>query len=247
VTKLRVLTDEGIRRFTEYLDELRLKRDQRPPFYLLEDKETSAPLSAVTIDPAKKLATRRDAALYLGEVLGQLNRGEVDHNAGLWSWLALLYFDRLCPIDEDGKRKPGATPRYVLPPVDHPEHYQRYYRHLLAGPYTIARLHPAGATLLLASSIAVFDDFNEQIASRQEMVTNAGIVQAVDLLYLDTAKGRAKRGAQSTKRKPGTLRRFVDVYQQLDLTYDLYSMTGEDILRLLPAEFTTWKPEEFRV
>jgi hypothetical protein len=31
------------------------------------------------------------------------------------------------------------------------------------------------------------------------------------------------------------------VVQQLDLTYDLYSMTGEQILQLLPGEFDRWR------
>ncbi|MFO7599969.1 MAG: hypothetical protein R6X27_09205 [Candidatus Desulfacyla sp.] len=43
------------------------------------------------------------------------------------------------------------------------------------------------------------------------------------------------------KNAPGTLYRFIDVVQQLDLTYDLYSMTGEQILQLLPNEFDRWR------
>jgi len=44
------------------------------------------------------------------------------------------------------------------------------------------------------------------------------------------------------KDMPGTLYRFIDVIQQLDLTYDLYSMNGEEILGLLPPEFDRWRP-----
>jgi len=40
---------------------------------------------------------------------------------------------------------------------------------------------------------------------------------------------------------PGTLYRFIDVVQQLGLTYDLYSMTGDQILQLLPSEFDRWR------
>lgn len=64
-------------------------------------------------------------------------------------------------------------------------------------------------------------------------------------LYWDDKSQRPKRGAAPNKRKPGTLRRFVDVIQQLELTYDLYSMDGREILTLLPDEFTPWrKPAE---
>jgi hypothetical protein len=35
--------------------------------------------------------------------------------------------------------------------------------------------------------------------------------------------------------------RFVDVVQQLAVTYDLYSMQPGELLRLLPKEFEDWK------
>jgi hypothetical protein len=41
---------------------------------------------------------------------------------------------------------------------------------------------------------------------------------------------------------PGSLYRFVDVIQQLDVTYDLYSISGPEIISLLPGEFNHWKP-----
>ena len=43
------------------------------------------------------------------------------------------------------------------------------------------------------------------------------------------------------KKSPGTLFRFIDVIQQLDLAY--YSMSGKDIIGLLPPEFDKWKGE----
>jgi hypothetical protein len=46
------------------------------------------------------------------------------------------------------------------------------------------------------------------------------------------------------KSSPGTLLRFIDIIQQLDLTYDLYSMSGEEILALLPPEFDKWKDSQ---
>jgi hypothetical protein len=60
-------------------------------------------------------------------------------------------------------------------------------------------------------------------------------------MYYDPGKANAKRGAYSSKRKPGTLLRFIDVVQQLDLTYDLYGMAGDQVLDLLPQEFDDWR------
>jgi len=41
--------------------------------------------------------------------------------------------------------------------------------------------------------------------------------------------------------QPGTLRRFVRLLQQLDLTYDIYGMSGSAIVDLLPPEFDSWR------
>ena len=51
-------------------------------------------------------------------------------------------------------------------------------------------------------------------------------------LYFDYKKNKPKFGAMP-RNKPGTLYRFIDVIQQLDLNYDLYSMSGDEIMDLL--------------
>ena len=73
------------------------------------------------------------------------------------------------------------------------------------------------------------------------MVTNPGVIEAVNLLYFHEREKRPKPAALSKKQKPGTFFRFIDVIQQLDLTYDLYSMTGGEVLELLPREFDRWR------
>jgi len=83
--------------------------------------------------------------------------------------------------------------------------------------------------------------FHHQLAVRQTLITNKGILKAAHQMYFNPADVRPKRGALIEKKSPGTLIRFIDVIQQLDLTYDLYSMTAEEILALLPPEFDKWK------
>jgi hypothetical protein len=67
------------------------------------------------------------------------------------------------------------------------------------------------------------------------------VLEALNALYLDRAHGLPKRNAQTPSPQPGTLRRFVRVLQQLDVTYDVYGMSGEAILDLLPPEFDAWR------
>ena len=80
----------------------------------------------------------------------------------------------------------------------------------------------------------------DKLAGRQTLITNRGILDAARLMYFNESGNRPKRGALGREKTPGTLLRFIDVVQQLDLTYDLYSMSGREILKLLPPEFDRW-------
>ncbi len=84
-------------------------------------------------------------------------------------------------------------------------------------------------------------DFVEQLASRQERITNPPIIVAANQLYYDDATAKPKVGAAPNWPKSGTLRRYITLLDQLDLTYDLYSMTTEEILEVLPGEFANYR------
>lgn len=244
---VRKLNEAGITLFRGYLQELRGGGKEAPPVAILTSPETSTPLAGGAQVDQRHFGTRYQAAEYLmGALTGRVERSELDHGPGVWSWLSLFYFDQLCPPQADGRRKVGKDYRYILPPLSDPEHFRQYYRHLLAGSFRILRQHRGAGRVLLAGAPDKFDDFNEQIASRLELASNLSVMAVLDVLYLDAETRRAKRGAASNKRKPGTLRRFIDVLQQLDLTYDLYALTAEELLALLPAEFQRWSARNHR-
>ena len=86
-------------------------------------------------------------------------------------------------------------------------------------------------------------EFSEQLASRQEIISNRSLIEAADRLYRDPAsddEGKPKRGF-ATRTRPGNVRRLPMVIDQFDLTYDMYAMSCEEILELLPDEFARWK------
>ena len=76
----------------------------------------------------------------------------------------------------------------------------------------------------------------EQLAARQYFISCGGIIEAANTLYNDPDRKTFKRGSTSSKRK-GNIRRFINYLQQLDLTYDLYSLQGESIVEMLPREY----------
>ena len=236
---VRAMNEKGIQQFREYLTQLREGSTQQPPMELFRNSAySSESRSSVNIE-RRLFGSKLEMAKYLDEKLKEFPQSQVDQDVGLWSWLLLYYFDQVCPANKSGRRIPGQDYRYILE-LD----YRRYYRHLLAGPYNIFRLHGEGAPLLLSGPPDRISKYYEELSSRQGFITNKGVIEAANLLYFDSEKKNPKRGPAVTTRKPGTLIRFIDVVQQLDLTHDLYSMTGDEVLALLPSEFDEWRPNQ---
>jgi hypothetical protein len=231
---VRRLTTTGIEQFRDYLKELREGTSAGPPSSLLTDPETSESFLPERFVEQRAFDTRLEAASYLSHVFDGVSALEED--IGLWSWLSLSFFDQVCPARPDGTRSPGRDYRHILEPG-----YLYGHRHLLGGPFLVYTLHREKATLLLCTKLHQENMFHHELASRQVFLSNPAIIRAASLLYLEPRTRRPKRGAQDPKRAPGTLRRFVDVLQQLDVNYDLYSMSADALVGLLPSEFDEWR------
>ena len=80
----------------------------------------------------------------------------------------------------------------------------------------------------------------DNISGWRDLITNRGLISAIDQLYWNEKTRRPKRGA-TTMSRPGNLRRLIAVIEQLELNYDLFGMSAAEILALLPPEFDVWK------
>ena len=233
---LGTLNDNGMRIFRDYLANLRAGSIENAPFDALSDAYCSWKMQPTIELERRAFATRLEAGAFLYDRLQSLSYSAVERNRGLWSWLALYYFDQLCPPRADGSRKVGEDCRYILE-LD----YRRYYRHLLLGPFTVYRLYGSSTPLLLWEPLDQMGVPYRELSCRQNLLSNRGIIEAANALYYDKNKAQTKRGAGTTRPRAGSLRRFTDVIQQLELTYDLFSMTADRILNLLPQEFDEWR------
>jgi hypothetical protein len=237
--QIRALNEKGIQKFREYLNELREGLTREPPAGLLKEPSYSSIVMKGLEVENRIFNSKLQIAKYLFENFQMLPSSQLEENVGLWSWLSLYYFEQLCPADNSGARNPGQDSRHILD-LD----YRLYRYHLLFGPYNIYRLHGEKTPLLLSSPLYETSKFFLELSARQGFITNKGIIEAASLLYFDPFSGKPKRGAAGGARKPGSLLRFIDVVQQLDLTYDLYSITGGEVLELLPSEFDEWRPSQ---
>jgi len=237
VTALRRLNARGIAAFRQHLGDIRAGLEfQSNPALLYVDDFSSAVVPRIEI-AAKRFVRKMDMAAYLASVLQPLESPALAADAGLWSWLALFYFDQLSPLGSDGKRRPREDYHYI--PSDERREHER---HLLAGPYRLLRMHGERARVLLHPAVHQHGKFIYDLGYRRDFLTNRGLVEAIDLLYWN-ARGRRPRRGATTASRPGNLRRLIAVLQQLELNYDLYGMTASEILALLPGEFDAWMPK----
>jgi hypothetical protein len=234
---VRALNEKGFLEFSKFLTELREGLIRQTPMELLTDPSYSSKIADKAEVEDRLFNNKLEMAKYLYEALQIFPQSQIDQNVGLWSWLSLYYFNQVCPSNKSGRRIPGRECRHILD-LD----YRRYYYHLLVGPYNVYRLHGEKVPLLLSGPLYETSRYYLELSARQGFITNRGIIEAANLLYFDSENWKPKRGPAVTTRKPGALIRFIDVVQQLDLTHDLYSMTGEEVLALLPSEFDEWRP-----
>ena len=236
--RLRRFNDRGIQQFRALLESLRQGESVETPLDSLNTSELSESLLQADEFELQLFDSRLELAVFVNNLLTDAKIEDDTADVGLWSWLGAAFLESTCPTDSEGARKPGKDYRHI-PSTS----WRDFYRHLIRGPVRILRLfkdNPDAAAIVLCQKPQSPGDFVEQLASRQERITNPAIIETANRLYFDSKTGKPKRGASPTWRKLGTLRRFGDVLDQLDLTYDLYSMSTDELAGLLPKEFSTY-------
>jgi len=236
MTKVRVLNSEGLAAFSKYLANVRLEPKSRPPFELLNDGVYSDPFdSDVDVNPVEFSDSFR-----LGEYICNVFAGSEDRlisrNHGLWSWLALYFFDQVCKPDGSGSRKVLEDAVYVL---EEQFSFRRYYRHCIRTPWLAVKEHGEFAKiLLLTSGRGTRTDINEQLGAYQHLFANKTLIESAYRMYFDPVQQKPLRGAGG--KGGGSARRLASVTRQLELTYDIQECTPERFIQLLPKEFRKW-------
>lgn len=235
--KIRRLTKAGLEQFQRFIED---NPNNPLPRALLSEHEYTRPVPDAPTLELQKFNTRFDFGLYLvDKISGFINSG-YQYDIGVWSWIVLFYFDQICPL-QNGKRSPSRINYYILDPHE----YKRYYHHLARTPFMLVSVHGKNAEILLTQPLHQSGEIIEQFASRQEIVTNKSLIEAVSELYLvrkEDGSAKFKRGSAG-KNTGGTFRRLAGILGQFDLTYDFRTMPPTDILQILPSEFNRFKPE----
>lgn len=235
MARLKVFTDEGIKEFRNFLVELKNNPELYKPD-LIENKYSENFKPEIIVDENKIFSSRMELAEYLTQIFkdADVKSQTVITNDKLWTWLTYLWFDQICPKD-DTERKVREIVKYICS-----SDYKKYYRHFVASTFRIySTLGKENSLLFLNRPINDHGDFIEQLASRQEIISNPNLIRVAHELYWDKNENKPKRGS-SDRNKPGNLRRLIKLFGQIELTYDIFSMKPDDILKTLPKEFEIW-------
>lgn len=233
--ELRRLSDLGLVRFAAFVDSCTTDKPLPWPEAGLTDPIHSTVVDIVVTLDDRQFQTRFELAQYLNDAFEAANYGPSRSDRHLWAWIACRYFREICPRARDGRWQPGAMPRWIPQSAD----WRRYYRHLVAGPYFIYRAHrddPRRALAVLCQKPGRPGDLVEQLASRQQIVTNPAIMNVATDLFVDPETGQQRKTANS--KGSGGPRRFVSVLNQFDVTWDLSIMSAHQLRSMLPSEFS---------
>jgi hypothetical protein len=240
MNEIRRLTEPGLIAARELLNRLRQGEDVDVEALLTSELHTLQMTPDADYE-VTSFVDRQHAAEFFYALLEPLTAHypDLELDAGLWTWLALKWLSVLAPCDPStGERLVRQTERYVLTP----HNFQTYYRHYLSGPYRIFKAHRDDVSkvrAVLATPVTSPGEVVEQIASKQDIISNPSLMGAVTALYVDPATNMLKRGSGGSA--GGSPRRLSDVLYQFDQTWDTSAMDPSEILALLPAEFDRFK------
>lgn len=243
---------EGVAAFQELIDTEREKVKPSQPARVSEDffaaVEKLAGASALVhelpeagqIDDAMVFASRYDFGQYLHDTLpGELSKVQYS-NVGLWAWVSAVYLRQLLKPSSRGKSHDlWSAYRYI--PLAYSKF--RYYRHLAFISFWLHRqLGENAARLFLSRPMYEHSDAIEQLyTSDKDFLTTPALLQVSVEMYLDPESGVMKRKALG-KETPGSARRLATkVAKQLQMNFDMHSMTKEQVYSLLPSEFDEWR------
>ena len=253
MTKIKALNETGLKAFQKLIEDR--KSGKESPINEILSNQANLEVTHFNgqIDPGLIFKDRYELAAYLVKILeeygdhrdeyGLANKNEFGKSAGLWSWIALVYFDQL------STKIPKNIENYLLSP-----HLGfRSYRHSVFVPFELYARWKEDSRMFISNDIQVMGQVWESTISRDYLMSCSTAVRLMINLYSDPLNfGIAKTGVSSQPSKAilkngkpsgagyGSVERFSTVFKRLKLTYHVQSLSPEDLLDLMGNEFKQW-------
>lgn len=232
---VRRFTSTGREYFHDFILSGNAEKSDAPFSLLFDDRFSELPSETIEIEQ-QDFNDQFEFGKYLNDKLPDSLVKAYAYDGEFWDWLSLFFFDQICPPNGKGQRKLHETARYIFTL----DMRFRHYRHFVWMPYESYRRHGESSHVYLAQQLSKTADATEQLFGHQKVISCFPLVKAFSELYFDPAAGKRKYGHASYK-KPGNIRRFMKITQQLEMNYDFHSMMPEEVIEMLPPEFDKWK------
>jgi len=235
--QIRRFNDRGIDQFQSMLSAIRKCPTTKPDWSLCEDiRFTDRNLPPIYID-RPGFATKRDAAVYLRRLLEPITDRQLERDGGLWTWLSLYFLDDICPLDKNGERRVLNDYHYIYFPTN----MRWHYRHLLSISWRILLRAAPYDRLFLDTPINSLQSVVENTVRNLYLTRIPCIYMVLERLYLDPSTGKVKPRAIGPHVFEGDLSyRLPRKLRQLEKTFDLHSLSADQLFELLGSEFTPW-------
>ena len=235
---LRKFTEEGVRKFVAFLNDTRAGGSTEVPESLLTDPANAELVNNVAAPPpgcATKLAFAKAAhAAFIGAGIDESLRSD----RHVWMWLTALYFPDLCKDAKGQPRRPLTDiHRYATTGLgrDYP-----LDKNLLYFPWKLLLLHGDSAHWMLEAPLGADTKVTRELANSYRKNVHTEFVELARRLYFDEARRVLRKGATNSK-AAGNLRDLERTIGRLDLTYDVFGASADQLLTLLPVErFGRW-------
>lgn len=227
---LRRLNEQGVKDFRTWLEG---GADGAVPHKLLTSSLTSEPLRLEIEVEQRSFSSRFEMGQYLNQRLQPLPFSNMAFDTGLWDWLTLFWFDQIAPLNSGGKRNLREIARYSQDAGG-----RRWSRHVVRMSWLSVHNHGENAKYFLSSSLDRHTDVLEQIAGQQEIFGSCAAVALGARLYWDDSASTLKRGAGG--KSAGSPRRLSRFMKQIRMTYYPEAMEVDQLMELLPREFSRW-------
>jgi hypothetical protein len=234
---LRKFNDAGIHALSQWIE----KRDaSNPPLAFLNDSSLTESWRDGPGIEVLTFSRKFELGAHILAALGNEWEDALD-DAGLLAWLSLA-FHQSTMTNAAGKPYLGQPSRHLIATDNQWTSYTHSHRHLVRSAVFFTGHFGSVAQVFLAGHPSEHSKIEEQIGSRKTegLPFSLSIAEALFALYMDATTGKIRRGAASNR--AGAIERFVRVIRQLDLTFDVHAQSGDELVALLPKEFSRFLP-----
>ena len=234
--RIRKFNSQGNERFYELLWRMKSGEPISLSESTLYDPEYTDEVDFEAEIENRTFESRYDMGKYLASLLPAETIVQWHSDTGLWNWFSWLWFDQLCPLKTDGSRqKISQIYNYLLSPS-----WNHRPRHALRTSWMLVDRYGEKIRFMLSKPPGTRGHIIEVFLGTQFYFNCPGVVETASRLYTNSSGTTFKKGSTSRKRA-GNIERYIRYLNQLDLTYDLFSIKQEVLWEMLPLEFEGFK------